>query len=147
MNIQKISLKTSDGLTLSANFYKADSDIGVILLHQLGRDNLFANRLNKKSYDNQNAWTCYRIGECLNYLNKPNEALFAFQQANKLAPHVPEFIDKLATAYAIVGNNKMAHQYFEQALKENPKYAPLCLQEGQELTILGVVTSSVHQIR
>jgi DNA polymerase V len=30
---------------------------------------------------------------------------------------------------------------------ENPKYAPICLQEGQELTIWGVVTSSVHQVR
>ena len=30
---------------------------------------------------------------------------------------------------------------------ENPKYAPIRLQEGQELTIWGVVTSSVHQVR
>jgi DNA polymerase V len=30
---------------------------------------------------------------------------------------------------------------------ENSKYAPICLQEGQELTIWGVVTSSVHQVR
>jgi len=30
---------------------------------------------------------------------------------------------------------------------ENPKYAPICLQEGQELTIWGVVTSSVHQLK
>jgi len=30
---------------------------------------------------------------------------------------------------------------------ENPKYAPICLQEGQELTIWGVVTSSVHQVK
>lgn len=30
---------------------------------------------------------------------------------------------------------------------ENPKYLPIRLQEGQELTIWGVVTSSVHQVR
>jgi len=30
---------------------------------------------------------------------------------------------------------------------ENPKYAPIRLQEGQELIIWGVVTSSVHQLR
>ena len=30
---------------------------------------------------------------------------------------------------------------------ENPRYVPICLQEGQELTIWGVVTSSVHQLR
>ncbi len=30
---------------------------------------------------------------------------------------------------------------------ENARYAPICLQEGQELTIWGVVTSSVHQVK
>lgn len=30
---------------------------------------------------------------------------------------------------------------------ENPNYAPICLQEGQELSIWGVVTSSVHQVK
>ena len=30
---------------------------------------------------------------------------------------------------------------------ENPKYVPIRLQEGQELTIWGVVTSSVHQVK
>ena len=30
---------------------------------------------------------------------------------------------------------------------ENPKYAPIRLQEGQELSIWGVVTSAVHQVK
>ena len=30
---------------------------------------------------------------------------------------------------------------------ENTKYAPIRLQEGQELTIWGVVTNSVHQVK
>lgn len=30
---------------------------------------------------------------------------------------------------------------------ENPKYAPIRFREGQELTIWGVVTSSVHAVR
>ena len=30
---------------------------------------------------------------------------------------------------------------------ENPKYAPVHLQEGQELTIWGVVTSAVHAVK
>jgi DNA polymerase V len=30
---------------------------------------------------------------------------------------------------------------------ENPRYAPIRLQEGQELMIWGVVTSAVHQVR
>lgn len=30
---------------------------------------------------------------------------------------------------------------------ENPRYLPIRLQEGQELTIWGVVTSSIHQLK
>lgn len=30
---------------------------------------------------------------------------------------------------------------------ENPKYTPIRFKEGQELTIWGVVTSSVHSVR
>ncbi len=116
-------LKNFDAL-VQLNFMRNDYVKVSSLVGQIGRELLFTNRLNKMSYDNQHAWTCYRIGESFNYLNKPEEALLAFQQANKLAPFVPEFIDKLATAYAMVGNTKMARQFFEKALKENPKYAP-----------------------
>lgn len=121
-------------------FLKNDYIKATGLVNQIGRENLFANRLNKKSYNNQHAWTCYRIAECYTYLDKPNDALFALQQATKLAPFVPEFTDKLATAYAMVGNNAMAHQYFDATLKENPKYVPaisnlgfLFLSEGNAI--------------
>ena len=30
---------------------------------------------------------------------------------------------------------------------ENPKYAPICLQDEQELTIWGVVTSAIHSVK
>jgi DNA polymerase V len=30
---------------------------------------------------------------------------------------------------------------------ENPKYAPICFQNGQELSIWGVVTTAVHQVK
>jgi len=103
-------------------FLKNDYTKVIALVNQIGKDELLTNRLNKKSYDNQNAWTCYRIGESYNYQNKANEALPFFEQANKLAPFVVEFKDKLATAYASTGNNNLAHQYFNETLKENPKY-------------------------
>jgi tetratricopeptide (TPR) repeat protein len=100
------------------------------LVNKFGKDELIKNRLNKQSYDNQHAWTCYRIAECYNYQNKTNEAIAFLEQANKLAPFVPEFTDKLATAYASTGNNKMAHQYFDATLKENPKYVPAIANLG-----------------
>jgi len=111
-------------------FLKNNYTIIASLINQIGKDELLVNRLNKKSYDNQHAWTCYRIGESYNYQNKANEALPFFEQANKLAPFVVEFKDKLATAYASTGNNNLAHQYFNETLKENPKYVPAIANLG-----------------
>ena len=41
----------------------------------------------------------------------------------------------------------ISHSGITELHAENPTYAPIRLQEGQELTIWGVVTSSVHQVR
>ncbi|HXB40090.1 MAG TPA: tetratricopeptide repeat protein [Bacteroidia bacterium] len=133
------NLRNFDAL-VQLYFLKNDyAKVGGLVL-KTGHEELLKNRLNKKTYDNQHAWTCYRIAECFTYLNNNNEALLFLEQANKLAPFVPEFTDKLATAYAMVGNNKMAKQYFESTLKENPKYVPaisnlgfLYLSEGNTL--------------
>ncbi|MEO8762288.1 MAG: tetratricopeptide repeat protein, partial [Bacteroidia bacterium] len=111
-------------------FVKNDYVKVVSLANQLGKNELLNNRLTKKTYDNQHAWTCYRIAESYNYQANPNEALFFFNQANTLAPFVPEFKNKLATAYAAVGNNNLAHQYFNETLNENPKYVPAIANLG-----------------
>lgn len=105
-------------------FLKNDFAMVTSLVSQIGKTELLNNRLTKKSYDNQHAWTCYRIGESYNYQNKANEAIAFLEQTNKLAPYVAEFKDKLATAYASTGNHNLAHQYFDETLKENPKYVP-----------------------
>ena len=123
------TLKNFDAL-VQLYFVKSDYTKVASLSNQIGRNELLNNRLNKKSYDNQHAWTCYRIAESFNYLSNANEALFYFEQANKLAPFVAEFKNKLATAYATVGNNNMAHQYFTETLNENPKYVPAMANLG-----------------
>ena len=122
-------LKNFDAL-VQLYFVKNDYAKVISFTNQIGRNDLLNNRLNKKSYDNQHAWTCYRIAESFNYLGNANEALFYLEQANKLAPFVVEFKNKLATAYATVGNNNMAHQYFTETLNENPKYVPAIANLG-----------------
>jgi tetratricopeptide (TPR) repeat protein len=116
-------LKNFDAL-VQLYFLKNDYVKVTSLVDQIGKSVLFSSRLNKKSYDNQHAWTCYRIGESYNYQGKANDAISFFEQTNKLAPFVAEFKDKLATAYASIGNYNLAHQYFVETLKENPKYVP-----------------------
>lgn len=137
-----LSAKRIEDVDVLAQLYflKNDFNSATALVNSFGKEELLNNRLNKKSFDNQHAWTCYRIAESYNYLGKPAEALPFLEQANKLAPYVPEFTDKLATAHASTGNNKMAHKYFDATLKENPKYVPaianlgfLFLTEGNPL--------------
>jgi tetratricopeptide (TPR) repeat protein len=126
--VKYLSVKSKDVIIKNIHalvqlyFLKNDYTKVVSFVNQIGATNLIKTLLNKKSYDNQHAWTCYRIAESYNYLNKVNEALPFFEQANKLAPYVPDFTDKLATCYATNGNNNLAHQYFTETLKENPKY-------------------------
>jgi tetratricopeptide (TPR) repeat protein len=134
--VKYISVKNKDVILKNIHalvqlyFLKNDYAKVISLVDKIGKDDLIKNRLNKKSYDNQHAWTCYRIAESYNYLNKVAEALPFFEQANKLAPFVPDFTDKLATCYATNGNNIMAHQYFNETLKENPKYIPAITNLG-----------------
>ncbi|MFL5752285.1 MAG: tetratricopeptide repeat protein, partial [Bacteroidia bacterium] len=87
-----------------------------------GIDYLLGTRLSKKSFSNDNAWTCYRIGDSYHNLGQADAAIRFFIQANKLAPFNPEFMDKLANAYAQKGNNRLARKFYEEALKENPKF-------------------------
>jgi hypothetical protein len=111
-------------------FLKNDFTSGISLVNTFGKEDLLKNRFNKKSYDNQHAWTCYRISECYTYQGKISEAILFLERANELAPFVPEFTNKLATAYGMSGNNAMSRQYFEQTLKENPKYVPAIANYG-----------------
>lgn len=117
----KNMIKNFDAL-VELYFMRNDHSKVISLVTQSGKEELLKTRLTKVSYDNQHAWTCYRIGESYNYNNNPTDAIKFFEQANKLAPFVPDFTDKLATAYAVSGNNAMAHKYFDITLKENPKY-------------------------
>ncbi len=126
--VKYLSIKNKDLIIKNFNalvqlyFLRNDYTKVISFVNQIGAADLIKTILNKKSYDNQHAWTCYRIAESYNYLNKVAEALTFFEQANKLAPFVPDFTDKLATCYATNGNNTLAHQYFTETLKENPKY-------------------------
>ena len=90
--------------------------------NKLGQNVLLQKRLTKKSYGNDNAWTCYRIGESFMNVNQAQTALSFYQKANELAPFSPDFKDKLAGCCAILGDFASAEKYYKEALNENPKF-------------------------
>lgn len=104
--------------------YFIKNDFAKVVEYQkaLGTDYLLSKRLTAKSYSNDNAWTCYRIAESLQHAGEPDVSLRFLVQANNLAPYNPEFKDKMANAYAQKGNNRLARKFYEEVLKENPKF-------------------------
>jgi tetratricopeptide (TPR) repeat protein len=76
--------------------------------------------LNKKSFSNSDAWTCYRIGEAFENTNNSAKALTYYQQATMLAPFVLEFQNVYGSALINTGKSSDAKKVFEFILKENP---------------------------
>jgi tetratricopeptide (TPR) repeat protein len=120
---------------LQGNYAKIGSYVNAI-----GAETLLKQRLTKKSWSNENAWTCYRIGEAYMELSQQKQALAFYLKANELAPYNPDFKDKLAGCYAQSGDIVSAEKYYKEALAENPKftnalanYGFLCISTGRPL--------------
>jgi tetratricopeptide (TPR) repeat protein len=78
--------------------------------------------LNSKTYNNQNAWTAYRMGEAFSGFNGLKEAIRCYQKAIQLAPWVPDFKNKYGTSLMSLGNFDDALSLFSKMVKENPSY-------------------------
>ncbi|MDP2386301.1 MAG: tetratricopeptide repeat protein [Bacteroidota bacterium] len=124
----------------------------------VGTDVLLKQRLTKKSWGNENAWTCYRIGDAFMNTGQVKSALSFFTKANELAPFNPDFKDKLASCYAQIGDAVSAEKYYKEALSENPKftnalanYGFLCIstgriKEAEELYKKGLAIDPDHEM-
>ena len=94
------------------------------MVNVIGQEELLLNRLGKRSWDNYDAWVCYRIGEAYMNSDKAGEALKFYMQSDKLAPFDPEFKNKMAGAMVTMGNTGGAKKILENILSEDPKFAP-----------------------
>jgi hypothetical protein len=94
--------------------------------------------LNRKSYDNKDAWTSYRIGEAMQNTGRTQSSVQWFKNAYILAPLYPDFGNKYANALAGQKNFAEARKIFSSLVKEHPYYAPafsnlgylILIQEG-----------------
>lgn len=77
----------------------------------------------KKSWDNEHAWTAYRVGAALTAVGKQAEAGVFLKRATELAPFQLEFQNKLGAWH--VGQQRWidAAQIFKRILQENPLHA------------------------
>ncbi len=80
--------------------------------------------LNTTSFSNEDAWTCYRIGESFNSTMNSQRAYDFFNRAVKLEPYNLEFRNKLGNVLLDLGKTENAEEQFEFIIKENPTYPP-----------------------
>lgn len=96
----------------------------------ISRNWIFDSLLVHMTFDNEDAWTAYRIGEA--YFNT-GDALSAeayYRKSVDLAPFLPDFRAKYALALASGQKNAEAKTQYEEVLKQYPLY-------GSALTSLG----------
>ncbi|MBA3705708.1 MAG: tetratricopeptide repeat protein, partial [Bacteroidetes bacterium] len=103
-------------------FIKKDYTKILGYVNQLGKENILKNLAVKKSWDNVNAWTLYRIGESYYNTGNISDAYTFYKNAEGLSPYNLEFKNKLGTV--LMAQNKIAEAIliFESILKEYPKF-------------------------
>jgi tetratricopeptide (TPR) repeat protein len=94
-------------------------------------------RFSAKSLDNAHAWAAYRVGEAYQKQGFINEAFVYYQRANELAPYNPDFKNKLAGMLVSLNRHAEAKRYYEEIIKEDPKFAPAYCNLGYVMLLTG----------
>lgn len=80
---------------------------------------VFLRGLTNTSYDNEDAWTAYRIGEAYARQNS-EEALPFYKKATELAPFIPDFQNKYASVLLKHGYQQEGIVVLKKLLEEQP---------------------------
>lgn len=122
-------LNNNSGINLQAHskvlvqIYFTKHDFKKILSHvnKIGEEKCSA-LYTKPSFDNSDAWTCYRIAEANYNTGNFSNAVKWFKKSIQLAPYNLDFRNKMGSALASVNDIKGAAEEYEFILKENPKH-------------------------
>ncbi|HRC33338.1 MAG TPA: tetratricopeptide repeat protein [Bacteroidia bacterium] len=88
--------------------------------------------LNKKSFENTDAWTCYRIAQMIE-VNQPGRAEVFYKRCIELAPYHIDFLNKYGNILVTLNKQNEAKDVFAKAVSLYPKNA-------QSLSNLGYLT-------
>lgn len=115
-------LKNNIQLLIQLEFTKKNYNQIISYVNTLTDNYLLNTKLVTKSYSNEHAWTCYRIGEAFYNTGNYNKALIYFEKSLTLAPYGLDFKNKVGSTLISVGKNNEAIKIYEEILKENPKH-------------------------
>lgn len=111
----------TDNKNLWVHYYFLRLDYGAIakMVEQTGEEP-FLKSLQKTTYNNSDAWTAYRVGEALTNYGRPS--LKFYKKAVDLAPFIPDFMNKYATALLATGQTDEGVKILQRLLKELPNH-------------------------
>ncbi len=132
-------LKQSFGMLIHLYFIKQDNSKILDFVSELGKENVLKNLLVKKTWNNDDAWTSYRIGEAFYYSGNKADAYLFYKNADVLSPFNPEFKNKLGAS--LMAQNKVdeAKVVFSSILTEDSKYVPAINNMGYACLVSGDV--------
>ena len=102
--------------------------------------------LNKKSFDNKDAWTSYRIGEALAGMGDTKNAQSWYLNAYQLAPLYPDFANKYANALILSGDIASARKILSALVKEHPEFSPGFCNLGYLILVQDGNVALAHQL-
>ena len=111
-------------LLVHLNFLKNNFDAIITDIQTFDQNKLLVQVFIKQSYENADAWLCYRVGEAYQYKSDFINAQKFYAQAYKLAPYFPDFLNKYSSACLNNNQLSLAKSLFEKLVKEFPTYAP-----------------------
>jgi tetratricopeptide (TPR) repeat protein len=106
------------------NFLKENYNQIIKDIETFDQTKLLNQVLVKKSYENADAWLCYRVGEAYQYRSDFINAEKFYARAYSLAPFYPDFLNKYGSVCLNNNNRKKARELFETLVKEFPNFAP-----------------------
>ena len=122
-------------------FIKQDFAKIINFVNQIGKEKLLNIHLIKKSWDNSNAWTLYRVGEAYSNLGNIQDAYLFYEKVTILAPYHLEFKNKLGTSLMAQNKIREAMSIFSTILKENPKF----VQALNNLGYANLITGNIRE--
>lgn len=113
-------------------------------VNRIGKEILLQknNPIVKKSFDNKNAWTLYRIGESYSNTGNAEDAAQFYERAVELAPFNLEFQNKWGAALSLCGKTAEAQKIFAQIVREDSKFATALSNFGYSFLLQNKVDSA-----
>jgi len=122
-------------------FLRGKTDEIIRLVKTNSADMVLDKFLTQQQFDNEDAWTAYRIGQAYSNADNKSEALLFFEKAVLLAPLMHDFQQKYGAALLLEGRTQEARRVFARIVNENPRndmgwvnlgYTELLLQNRQQ---------------